>query len=113
MNLTRMTGWFVLILVVAGVSSFVTAQVTPDKRPAQIQATSGAGRYQIFFSPHARADTFLIDTQTGKIWSRTKYTDIKGEPEVWELEERLDSDAAFNEWLHRQTPKDKGQAAPN
>lgn len=26
---------------------------------------------------------FLLDTQLGKVWTLTKYTDIAGEPSVW------------------------------
>lgn len=27
-----------------------------------------AGRFQIYFSPHARMETFLLDTITGRVW---------------------------------------------
>ncbi|MCC6498580.1 MAG: hypothetical protein IT193_20250 [Propionibacteriaceae bacterium] len=50
------------------------------------------GRYQIIFNPSGiRADTFLLDTQTGKIWRPTKYTDLRGEPTAWVYEDRLDT----------------------
>ena len=38
-----------------------------------------------------RADTFLLDTATGKIWQLAKLTDMKGEPVVWQYMERLDN----------------------
>lgn len=59
-----------------------------------VAAPSGTqgGRYQIIFNPSGvRADTFLLDTQTGRIWRPTKYTDLKGEPTAWVYEDRLDT----------------------
>ena len=42
-----------------------------------------------------RADTYLIDAQTGKTWQRTKLTDLEGQPELWVYEDRIDSLAEF------------------
>jgi hypothetical protein len=42
------------------------------------------GRYVIVFSPIARADTFLLDTQKGKVWQLTRFNDLVGEPLVWD-----------------------------
>jgi hypothetical protein len=42
-------------------------------------------------NPQVRADTFLLDTATGKIWQMAKLTDMKGEPVVWQYMERLDN----------------------
>jgi len=30
------------------------------------------GRFQVYFSPIMRADTFLVDTQTGKVWKHVQ-----------------------------------------
>ena len=43
-------------------SSASSAQTVP---PVQ---RSPDGRYQLFFSPHMRSDTFLVDTATGRVW---------------------------------------------
>jgi hypothetical protein len=64
---------------------------------------SQIGRYQIFFGPHARADIFLLDTQTGKVWVRTTITDAKGTPDLWLAQDRIDSDEEFAAWSKRQT----------
>lgn len=40
-------------------------------------------RFQILFSPHKAADTFMLDTQTGKVWQLTQFSDVNGEPVVW------------------------------
>jgi hypothetical protein len=50
------------------------------------------GRFQIFFNPNVRADTFLLDTQTGKVWQLTKFTNLIGDPTVWNRMERIDDD---------------------
>jgi hypothetical protein len=63
------------------------------------------GRFQIVFSPTARADTFMLDTQTGKAWQFTRYTDLIGEPQVWLPVPRIDGQADLAVWLSTQTPK--------
>ena len=42
------------------------------------------GRYQIFFSPYIREDTFLVDTEKGRVWRAVRYIDVTGKPTVWE-----------------------------
>jgi len=59
------------------------------------------GRYQIFFSPNVRADTFLVDTQTGKIWRMQQFTDVPGQPTVWAPEKKFDTDEDFNAWIQK------------
>jgi hypothetical protein len=68
-------------------------------------AAQPSGRYQLVFNPAVRADTFLIDTQTGKIWSRVQFTDIQGEPDVWRAEDRIDGQAQFIDWLNNHSSK--------
>lgn len=46
--------------------------------------SSQAQRYQIVFNPSARADTFMIDTQKGKVWQLTKITDVESQPTIWQ-----------------------------
>jgi hypothetical protein len=47
-------------------------------------STNESKRFQIVFNPNARADTFLLDTQKGKVWQLTKITDVETQPTVWE-----------------------------
>ena len=56
----------------------------------QIQS-SQAPRYQIVFNPSVRADTFMIDTQKGKVWQMTKITDVESQPTVWQPMTVIDS----------------------
>jgi hypothetical protein len=58
-----------------------------DKLPS-----SGSQRFQIVFNPNVRADTFLIDTQKGKVWQVIKYTDLEDQPTVWQPMEIIDPD---------------------
>jgi hypothetical protein len=66
---------------------------------AQVPASASLGRYQIVFSPHARADTFLLDTQTGKVWARTVFTFLQGEPQAWLPEPHLEDEKGEQAWI--------------
>lgn len=59
------------------------------------------GRYQIVMNPNVRADTFLLDTATRVVWHLTRFNDVKGEPTVWMVMERLDSDTEVLPWAQR------------
>lgn len=73
-----------LLLLIGGLSG--CDQKTPTQAPAALSAAPPPqnGRFVIVFSPLVRADTFLLDTQSGRIWTPTKYEDLVGEPTVWE-----------------------------
>lgn len=60
----------------------------------QIQS-SQAPRYQIVFNPGVRADTFMIDTQKGKVWQMAKITDVESQPTVWQPMTVIDSDGGI------------------
>ena len=53
-------------------------------------ATGGAtnGRFQMIINPGVRADTFLPDTQNGRVWRPVQYTDAQGEPTLRQPEDR-------------------------
>ena len=53
---------------------------------------SWAQRFQIVSNPNARVDTFLLDTQKGKVWRMTRITDLEDQPTVWEPMEIIDPD---------------------
>jgi hypothetical protein len=71
--------------------------------------TPPIGRYQIVFNPNVRADTFLIDTQTGKTWVATHISDVEGDQTIWLFRDRADDEQEFSDWLKRQTPKPKNK----
>ena len=91
----------VLLLLIA---LFTMAQAGPGgkvtTRPETV--STSAPRYQIVFSPHVRADTFLLDTATGQTWQQVQYTDIEGQPEIWRPRERPDNDKQLVEWMLQQ-----------
>lgn len=75
-----------------------TAKLTsPAPVAQQTAAGSEVGRYQLFFSPLARADVYLVDTETGKIWkpvtiTNAQDTNLKGSaPQVWLYQDRIDT----------------------
>lgn len=67
------------------------AQSTQSLAASPAPAAARNGRYAITFNPNARVDTFLLDTQTGKVWHQVKYTDLNGQPTVWEQMTVVDS----------------------
>ncbi len=46
--------------------------------------------YMIVFNPNVRADTFLLEKTTGKVWQLVTYIDLEGDPKVWKYMERID-----------------------
>lgn len=83
---------------------FAASLATAQERP-QARAPDQYGRYVVTFSPFARADSFLLDTQTGRVWQLTRFTDLEGEPLIWKNMERIDSEAQLMQWLRSQAPK--------
>ena len=53
---------------------------------------NGSQRFQIVSNPNARVDTFLLDTQKGKVWRMTRITDLEDQPTIWEPMEIIDVD---------------------
>jgi hypothetical protein len=63
--------------------------------PSWGQEAQQPGRFQIIIRPDVRADTFLLDTETGKVWRLVQFSDLNGEPTVWEPIDRLDGSFDF------------------
>jgi len=97
-----------LVAQLVAMHTAASAQSGPP-RVATVASATGAGRFQIVVSSHVRADTFLMDTSTGRTWRPARYTDLKEEPTVWRLETRVDSEKDFQTWWHSYTPKDEKQ----
>ncbi len=104
---------FGIIAILTVVSSGLSQTTRPQTpRPAQ-SARQGMepGRYQIFFSPVARADVYLVDTATGRIWRPINITNaeqpgLSGSPQVWMFQDRLDNHEQLAEWfsMYRKIP---------
>lgn len=67
------------------------------------------GDYVIVFNPNVRADTFLLDKKTGKIWRLTQYSDLDGEPVAWQYMERIDDTKGFVDFLSWNSFKKKNR----
>ena len=101
-----------LIFATSMIGQCVKAQVPkPQSPPARLAGGNcNAGRYQIFFSPHARADVYLLDTETGKIWRPVTITNASDSnlsgapPEIWLYQERVDTETEFKVWQAAHLP---------
>ena len=80
------------LIIAGGAPALAFAQSAPAPRPTVNDFwpadQNGGSRFRIFFSPHARADTFLVDTQTGRVW---QLMGLNGEPSAWAPMTRLDN----------------------
>jgi hypothetical protein len=54
-----------LAFLIVGFTSFLMGQAAPTTVKQAGANASQVGRYQIVSNPNVRADTFLLDTQTG------------------------------------------------
>jgi hypothetical protein len=71
------------------------------------ESANQIGRYQIVSSNLAVKFTFLLDTVAGQVWQFAKYTDVNGDPELWEPMMRIDSPAALTELINGKGIKQK------
>jgi hypothetical protein len=77
----------VVVLALLGCDRLKIENAPPPAKPSEI------GRYTIIHSPQAERDTILLDTVTGKTWSRVEVTDIVGEPPAWDPMPELNTPA--------------------
>jgi hypothetical protein len=82
-----------------------------SKHPIKTDVQPGAARYQLFVNPNVRADTFMIDTWTGKVWVHATFTDIMGDPDVWVAQDRVDNDVQMADWTKSHVTKTEAKAA--
>lgn len=94
--------WIVIVaMVLVGLwSPMASPEIYPPQKDVPVN-TASPGRYQIVMSPIARADTFLLDTVTGRIWRLEKYSELPGEPLAWTSMDRFDTNKAIVDWAER------------
>ena len=65
------------------------------ERPAVMvpAAPPSVGRFVIVHSPQAERDTILLDTATGKTWSRVEVSDMTENPPAWDPMPQLNTPA--------------------
>jgi hypothetical protein len=90
----------------------VIAVLAPSVLDAEENAPLTPGRYQIVLNPQARADMFLLDTATGRVWRLVNYPGRVGEPTVWEWMDRLDGWNEFEAFMKGYPPKAPTEQAP-
>ncbi len=69
----------VILLAFAGLASFAEAQwplgkelTGQETKGESFPNVTGTGRFQIFVSPQAKGNTFMLDTETGRVWIMKK-----------------------------------------
>ena len=72
-----------------------------DRGGLAVQNPPPQGRYAIYFGPFGRADVYLLDSETGRLWKPVTFTDVAGAPEVWVPQDRLDNPQQMIEWADR------------
>lgn len=100
-----------VLIVAAVLSSGTFVQITKAEDP-DAPVASQSGRFQIIMNPHVRADTFLLDTQTGRIWQRAQYSELNGDPDAWVIMDRLDDADQMMAWARRKGVKPTPVPAP-
>ncbi len=98
------TKCYVAKLLVVSLAFAVAAANAQDKKPAN-RSSDQSGRYVIVISPTTNTGTYLLDTETGKVWLLVQYNRAEGEPIVWKFMDRLDTPVQFNEWVSQQRLK--------
>jgi hypothetical protein len=92
-----------LAFLTVGVTGFLMGQAAPTA--VKQASTSQVGRFQIVFNPNMRADTFLLDTETGQTWVQSEITtEAVGKRTIWVFRERVDSWQGFSDWLKQVKP---------
>ena len=100
--MTRTLVASVLVLSAAALAILAAQPSAPVR-----SVSADVGRYQLVINPQIRADTFLLDTATGRIWTPGRELEYVGDPRVWEPETKVDSAAQLSAFLSTQTLKPK------
>jgi len=95
----------ILAAVIFGAGAAAPNVVDGASNTVAQEVTAESGRFTIIFNPNIRADTYLLDTATGQVWSPVNYTDVVGEPTVWRYMDRIDDAEDFDAWAGRQRTK--------
>jgi hypothetical protein len=97
-----MAHMFRIVCLLAGLA-FATCAAAQEPRSDLF--SQQPGRYQIVINPQVRADTFLLDTATGRVWQLVKFTDINAT--AWQIMKRLDSELDLVKLIGEQGIKTK------
>lgn len=76
------------------------------------RAADAPGRYQIVMNPNAAVHTYLLDTATGRIWQLSRFTFLNGDPQAWDIMERLDNGEEYRGFVSRHGRKTPAAPTP-
>src|SRR4051794_956769 len=89
-----------LVLTLASALLIPTFAVAQQSKPVSGASTSISGaRYQIVMSPLTARDTFLLHTETCKVWQLTSFGGVQGEPVAWNYMEKIDDSEKYFRFL--------------
>lgn len=81
-----------------------TDQLVPKTyEPASVPIPQG--HYQIIISPHAARDTFLLDTETGRVWVLRAFVFLNDDPVAWVPIPRIDNDDDYAKFVREHGKK--------
>jgi hypothetical protein len=83
----------------------VDRRIVDSGKQVTVLPAQDSGRYVLFSNPNVRADLFMLDTQSGRIWTRVSYTDLEDKPEVWQIQDRVDNPDELGIWISQHRPK--------
>lgn len=100
------------LVLVFCLSTLAAAQTkAPQPKVTLAQPQIQAGRYQMFVNTELGVNgTFLLDTQTGKLWHRVQFTDIAGQPFAWVPQLKFDSEQEVQAWASLQKTQSQALA---
>jgi hypothetical protein len=82
-----------VFVVAAALSALLGTAALAQQAPTPSQVQTSGGRYQIIFSPRTERATFMLDTQTGRVWQVINYSYLTGDPTVWVLMDQVNTPA--------------------
>jgi hypothetical protein len=96
----------------------LASSATTPAAPAAVDAPAGApdvpevsGRFVVVHSPQVERDTVLLDTATGRTWTESQITDVKGDPLVWVPMPQMNGAADWSALVAQHGSKGKQAAA--
>jgi len=75
------------LTVASGIAALTTSPLLADPVRGPIDHVA-SGRFQIYFGPFARADAYLLDSETGRVWVSVIMPDGSG---AWQEQSKFAS----------------------
>lgn len=95
----------ILVFALALLGIAYAQSTRPSLPNPQLQTAANGGRFQIVMSAVTARNTFLLDTQTGKVWQLTQFSDLEDDPTAWMIQTRVGSDLDLTRFALSHKPK--------